>query len=203
VPSRLSKLVPSLWTMVFLAIAKNPVQAQQQAIHGPLWGYAVAPAKSRDMRQLQLTRTWNPSRNLDSVWLVMGRSHGAPIDSIRYSIKSGPLRLMSQKDPIAATYRSDSLGGWLTVPASLIRPGGGERNVEMPMLVLGVFSPSAITSWARSQNPNRPVVTRVAADVWRRKTYEREELYLEAPAAEQKTTVPPQRKPIPAKPVRK
>jgi hypothetical protein len=74
----------------------------------------------------------------------------------------------------------------------------------MPMRVLGVFSPTAVASWARSQNPNHPVVTRVAADVWRRKTYEREELYLESPAVDQRPkTVTPQRKPIPAKPVRK
>jgi hypothetical protein len=44
----------------------------------------------------------------------------------------------------------------------------------------------------------------VAADVWRRKTYEREELYLESPAVDPKSkTVSPQRKPNPAKPVRK
>jgi hypothetical protein len=65
----------------------------------------------------------------------------------------------------------------------------------MPMRVLGVFSPSAIALWARSQNPSRPVVTRVAADIWRRKTYERAELYLESPAVDPKPKiVSPKRK---------
>ena len=201
--SRLKLLSGVFCGVVLLAIARNSAHAQLRAIHGPLWGYAVAPSKSRDTRQLQLTRTWNPTRDVDTVWLVMGRSHTAPVDSIQYSIRSGPPRLASAKDPVAANYRSDSLGGWLPVPASLVSPGRGERNAGMPMRVLGVFSPSAITSWARSRNPNRPVVTRVAADVWRRKTYEREELYLEAPAADPRAIVQPQRKPNPAKPVRK
>jgi hypothetical protein len=72
------------------------------------------------------------------------------------------------------------------------------------MRVLGVFSPSAIASWARSQNPTRPVVTRIAADIWRRNAYERAELYLESPVVEAKPkTFSPKLKPNSVKPVRK
>jgi len=73
----------------------------------------------------------------------------------------------------------------------------------MPMRVLGVFSPSAIATWARSQNPDHPVVTRVAVDIWRRKTYERTELYLESPVVDAKPTVVPQQRKPTVTPVRK
>jgi hypothetical protein len=172
----------ALWTISFLVIGRNSAQAQQRGMHGPQWGFAIASAK--DARHPRLTRTWNPSGNLDSVWIVMARSHTAPVDSIRLSVRSGPPRLASDKDIAAATFRSDSLGQWVTAPASLLRAGSGERNAPMPMRVLGTFSPTAIASWARSQNPNRPVVTRVAADVWRRNTFERKEVFLESPAVD-------------------
>lgn len=189
---------------LLVAIVSSAAQSQQPGTHGPNWGFAVASAASKDVRHPRLTRIWNPIENLDSVWIVMGRSHTAPIDSIRISVRSGPSRLASERNPLAATYRSDSLGQWLTAPTTLLRPGTGERNVPMPMRVLGVFSPSAIVSWARSQNPKHPVVTRVAADVWRHKTYERTELYLESPAVDAKSTVASQQRKLnAAKPGRK
>jgi hypothetical protein len=186
VEARSKKIYQAFWTMGFLLVANSHAQSQQLGMHGPRWGFAVASSVSKDTRHPRLARTWNHSDNVDTVWIVMGRSHTAPVDSIRLSVRSGPPPLASEKDPIAATYRSDSLGQWAALPVTLLSPGYGERNVPMPMRVLGVFSPSAIASWARSQNPNRSVVTRVAADVWRRKTYERVELYLEPPAINRK-----------------
>jgi len=172
------------YTMVFLLIAENAAQSQQRMIHGPQWGFAIASTDG--VQHPRLTRIWNPSGNLDSIWIVMGRSHTTPVDSIRLSVRSGPPRLASEKDFDAATLRSDSLGQWVTAPARLLRAGRGERNAPMPMRVLGSFSPTTIASWARSKNPSRPVVTRVAADVWRRNTFERKEVYLESPAVDVK-----------------
>lgn len=180
------KILPTiLSTVIPLVLAISQVQAQERGIHGPRWGFAVASAASKDLRHPRLSRTWNPTHNLDSVWIVMGRSHTAPIDSMRLSIRSGPARLISGMDPSQA-YVSDSLGEWVEVPASLLRPGHGERNIPMPMRVLGSFSPGTVASWARSQNPTRPVVTRVAVAVWRHKRFERSELYLESPIVDAK-----------------
>jgi hypothetical protein len=201
VTSRSQGLIRVLYAIGLLTIAVNRAQAQQRGVHGPRWGFASAG--SADVRHPRLIRTWNPSDDLDTVWIVMGRSHTAPVDSIRISVRSGPPRSTSGGDPIAATYLSDSLGQWVTAPRTLLHPGKGERNVPIPMRVLAVFSPSEIASWARSQNPNRPIVTRVAADVWRRKTYEHAELYIDARAVDPKAIVAPQRKPNPVTPVRK
>lgn len=203
VPLPAKNLAIAVCTMVLLATARDSAQAQQHGMHGPRWGFAAATTASKGVLHPRLTRTWNPSDNLDSVWIVMGRSRTAPVDSIRLSIKAGPSHLAYEENLIAATYRSDSLGQWVTLPSSLLRPGRGERNVPMPMRVIGVFSPTTIASWARSQNPNHPVVTRIAADVWRRKTYERAELYLEPPTVDTKTKpIVAPRKPSPVKPVK-
>lgn len=194
-------LIAVLGTLI-LSIASDAAQAQQRGMHGPRWGFAVVSASSKDLRHPRLTRTWNATDNLDSVWILIGRSHTAPIDSIRISIRSGPSALIRERDPAVAAARSDSLGQWVTLPGTLVRLSGGERNTPVPMRVLGVFSPSAIASWARSQNPNHPVVTRVAADIWRRKAFERAELYLEFRAADAKLRITaPSRKTTPLKPV--
>jgi hypothetical protein len=203
VKSRSNNISRLLCGILTLVVGAKPAHAQMHGMHGPRWGFAVASAASKDLRHPRLTRTWNPTEDLDSVLIVMGRSKTAPVDSIRILIKSGPSSLALGNDLSAAAYRSDSLGQWLTVPKSLLHPGTGERNVPMPMRVLGVFSPSAMASWARSQSPSRPVVTRMAADVWRRNTFERAELYFEAPTADPTAPARPRPKLIPAKPVRK
>ncbi len=189
-PLQANKRTYGLRAAIFLFALANRAESQQHGIHGPRWGFAVASAVSKDVRHPRLTQSWTSNEDLDSVWIVMGRSHTAPVDSIRLSIRSGPSRLMSETDAAAASFRSDSIGEWVNVPSGLLRSGGGERNVPMPMLVLGAFSPTAIESWARAQNPNRPVVTRIAAQVWRRKTYERAELYLENGSVAKPKTLP-------------
>jgi len=179
VPSTSKILTTILSTIIPLVIVNNQGQAQERSMHGPRWGFAVASTASKDLRHPRLSRTWNPTHNLDSVWIVMGRSHTTPIDSVRLSIRSGPRRITSERDRGSSAYLSDSLGEWVAVPASLVQPGHGERNMPMPMRVLGAFSAVTVTSWARSQNPTRPVATRVAVAVWRHKSSERSELFLE------------------------
>jgi hypothetical protein len=201
--SRLKRFTTISCVAIFLLAASDVAQAQQRGTHGPRWGFAVASGTSRDARHPRLATIWNPADNLDSVWIVMGRSHTLPVDSIRISARSGPPRLASEKNPLVAAHRSDSLGEWVALPTTLLRRGSGERNVPMPMRVLGVFSPTALEAWALSQNPKLPVVTRIAADIYRRKTYEHAELYLEASAVGRERIVSPQSKPKPAKPVRK
>jgi hypothetical protein len=187
--SRSKNLTVVICTIVFVLPPKKISQAQQPGLHGPRWGFAVASALTKDVRHPRLTGSWNSAEHLDSVWIVMGRSHTAPIDSIRIWVRSGLRSAPSEKDPMTATSRSDALGRWAAVPGELIRSATGERNVPMPMRVLGVFSPTVIATWARSHIPNRPVATRIAAEIWRHKTSERAELYLESPSAERKYPV--------------
>jgi hypothetical protein len=186
-----------------LTCAGEMAQCQRSAIHGPRWGFAIAPIARTGGRSLRLAPSWDSNNDLDSVWIVIGRSHTAPVDSIRISVRAGPPQSAVGNGSLAGAYQADSLGQWAPLPRALLRPETGERNAPMPMHVLGVFSPTAVAAWARSQNPNRPTVTRVAADIWRRNTYERAELYLELSGDEPGGGPGASRKPTPVKKSRK
>jgi hypothetical protein len=144
--------------------------AQQSGVPGARLGFATTKLRENQGR-LRLTSSWNPTDNGDSVWLVMARSQTVPVDSIRLFVQS--------VQPSSPSPGGDSTGAWLRVPSALLNQARVERYTPAPMMLLGVFNPSAVSTWTRRELHTSAARTLVAAEVWRHNKPARAQLFID------------------------
>jgi hypothetical protein len=160
------------YVLLIVGVLCFPVEAiaQKPAVQGARLGFATTLLRENQAR-LRLTRSWNPADNADSVWLVMGRSQTVPVDSIRLFVLADQASSPSSG--------ADSSGVWVRVPSALVNQARGERSTPAPVMLLAVFNPSAVSTWTRRQLHTSAPRTLLAAEVWRRNTYERAQLFID------------------------
>jgi hypothetical protein len=146
------------------------VTAQQVGVHNARLGFA-STALNGHQEQIRLTRSWNASDNADTIWLVVGKSQTIPVDSIRLFVLAD--------QALSPSSGADSTVAWLRVPSALLNQARGERNIPASMMLLAVFNPSAVSAWMRRQFRSSATRTLLAAEVWRRNSYERAQLFID------------------------
>lgn len=120
------------------------------------------------------SKSWNGGEHGDSVHLSISGSNLAKVDSIQWSVRTGPWRAADPQGEYPAISTIDSLGSWEALPRNLVVSSGTATAANEQ--VIAALKPVSLAIWAGSPSHGRRYLTRIRAVVWQGRLHLQREL---------------------------